>query len=188
MRKAYKRRPQDFRRKILSRVTSSRQNLLDEEYRYLSMIKESELGRKYYNLKNHKNGHWMTIDERAKTLKEKISTKTKEAMNRPEVRERYLEGLKARDNRAWDPKVRAKMSASNKGKNKGKDNSKAIAMAAAANRGRKLTEEHRQKIKETTTFKTLNSKRISCIHCGAIGNVGTIGRYHNDRCKSKHFS
>lgn len=185
MRDAYRRRPQDFKRKILSRVTFSKQNLLDEEYRYLSMIEESELGRKYYNLTNHKNGHWMTVDEKTKTLKEKISIKTKEAMNRPEVRERYLEGLKARDNKAWDPEVRAKMSASNKGKNTGKDNSKAVIASAELRRGVPLSEEHRQKIKATSAFKTLNNKKVSCIHCGAIGNVGNIGRYHNDRCKSK---
>jgi len=73
MRKAYKRRPQDFKRKILSRVTSSKQDLLDEEYRYLSMMDQSELGKKYYNLTNHKNGHWMTIDEKTKSIGEKIS-------------------------------------------------------------------------------------------------------------------
>jgi len=185
MRKAYKRRPQDFKRKILSRVTSSKQNLLDEEYRYLSMMDQSELGKKYYNLTNHKNGHWMTVDEKAKTLKEKISIKTKEAMYRPEVRERYLESLKTRDNRAWNPEVRAKMSASNKGKNTGKDNSKAVRISAELRRGTNLSEEHKQKIKDTTIFKTLNNKKVSCIHCGSVGNPGNIGRYHNDRCKSK---
>ena len=185
MRKAFKRRPEDFKRRILSKVVSSKQDLLDEEYRYLSMIDQSELGRKYYNLTNHKNGHWMTTDEKEKTLKEKISNKTKEAMYRPEVRERYLEGLKTRDNRAWDPEVRAKMSASNKGKNTGKDNSKAVRISAELRRGTNLSEEHKQKIKDTTIFKTLNNKKVSCIHCGSVGNPGNIGRYHNDRCKSK---
>jgi hypothetical protein len=185
MRKAFKRRPEDFKRRILSKVASSKQNLLDEEYRYLSMIDQSELGRKYYNLTNHKNGHWMTVEKKAKTLKEKISLKTKEAMYRPEVRERYLEGLKTRDNRAWDPEVRAKMSASNKGKNTGKDNSKAVRVSAELRRGTNLSEEHKQKIKDTTIFKTLNNKKVSCIHCGSVGNPGNIGRYHNDRCKSK---
>ena len=33
----------------------------------------------------------------SKTIKEKIALKTKEAMQRPDVRQKYLEGLKTRD-------------------------------------------------------------------------------------------
>lgn len=202
MRKAYRRRPQDFKRRILSRVTTSKQDLLDEEYRYLSMIDQSELGRKYYNLTNHKNGHWMTVDEKAKTLKERISAKTKEAMYRPEVRERYLEGLKTRDTKSSDPATREKRRQSMMGKNKGKitakDSSGNVFHTTkddprwitgeiwAASKGVKrapLTEEHKAKVRETSYFKTLNNKKVSCVHCGAFGNPGNIGRYHNDRCR-----
>ena len=37
----------------------------------------------------------------------------------------------------------------------------------------------------STVFKTLNNKRVSCVHCGAEGNPGNIGRYHNNKCKKK---
>jgi hypothetical protein len=61
------------------------------------MIKKEELGKKFYNLTNHLNGHWFASDEdRVLSLKEKISKKTKEAMQRPEVRQKYEEGLKNR--------------------------------------------------------------------------------------------
>ena len=105
MRKSYKRRPKDFKRKILKRIFTCRQDMLDEEYKYLSLIKDIELGKKYYNLTNHKNGHWSSSEQKTKTLKQKISQKTKEAMCRPEVREKYLEGLKNRNTNSSDQEV-----------------------------------------------------------------------------------
>lgn len=96
MRNAYKYRKEDFKRKIIARVFSSKSDLLKKEYEFLSLIKEEELGKKYYNMSNHLNGHWFTDEERAKTLSDRISIKTKEAMQRPEVREKYLKGLKNR--------------------------------------------------------------------------------------------
>ena len=185
MRDAYRRRSIDFKRKIITKVYSSKADLLKKEYEYLSFIKEEELGNKYYNLTKHLNGHWFTEEERAKTLSEKISIKTKEAMYRTDIREKYLAGLATRDNRAWDPEVRAKMSDSNKGKNTGKDNSKAREMAAAANRGKKHSEKRIKQIRETSKFKELNNMKIKCLHCDFVGNKGNIARYHNDKCKHK---
>jgi hypothetical protein len=149
------------------------------------MIKSEELGKRYYNLHNHHFSHWSADVKKAKTLSEKISIKTKEAMNRPEVREKYLAGLAKRDNGASRPEVRAKMSVSNKGKNTGKDNSKALAMAAAANRGKKHSEERKNQIRETTKFKELNNMKIKCLHCDFVGNRGNVARYHNEKCKQK---
>lgn len=50
-RRAVKKRPETFKRKILARVEGSRKILLAEENRWLQMIRVSELGVKYYNLK-----------------------------------------------------------------------------------------------------------------------------------------
>lgn len=44
-------RPNDFKRKIL-KIFNDRKSARKEEARFLRMIKESEFGRKYYNLKN----------------------------------------------------------------------------------------------------------------------------------------
>jgi hypothetical protein len=44
-------RPNDFRRKIL-KTFNDRNSARKEEARFLHMIKESEFGKKYYNLKN----------------------------------------------------------------------------------------------------------------------------------------
>jgi len=185
MRKAYKRRPADFKRKILSSNISNRELMFEEEHRWMSLIEEKDLGKKYYNLRKHKWGHWTTDENTKLSISEKISQKTKEAMYRPEVREKYLAGLSTRDNRSSELEVREKRRQSMIGKNVGKDNSKALAMAAAANRGHKLTKEHKNKIKETTAFKTLNNMKIKCTYCNFVGNKGNVARYHNEKCKQK---
>ena len=201
MRNAYKRRPNDFKRRIISLIYSNRKDLLLEEHKWLSLIKDHELKNRYYNMTKHLNGHW-SAEEKIKTISEKISIKTKEAMQKSEVKQKYLEGLKTRDTKASNPDVREKRSKSMMGKNAGKitakDESGNIFHTTkddprwnsgeiwAASKGVKrsaLSEEHKTKIKEAGVFKTINSKRISCIHCGTEGNAGQIGRYHNDRCK-----
>ena len=74
MRRAFRRRPGDFKRKIIARIISSRQNLLHEENRWLQMIKDDELGNKFYNLTKHMNGHWSTNDMQRIAIGEKISS------------------------------------------------------------------------------------------------------------------
>jgi hypothetical protein len=46
----YQYRPNDFRRKII-KMFNNRESARSEEARFLRMIKESEFGKKYYNLK-----------------------------------------------------------------------------------------------------------------------------------------
>jgi hypothetical protein len=58
MLKAYKRRPKDFKRRIIITGISNKTILLDEEYKWLSMIKPHELKTKYYNLHSHRFNHW----------------------------------------------------------------------------------------------------------------------------------
>jgi len=108
MMQAYKRRPEDFKRRILSYVYTNRKDLYECETRFLQMIKEDEIKVRYYNLNINGAAHWSANEEIAKSIKEKISEKTKEAMQRSEVREKFLKGLKVRDNRSSDPKVREK--------------------------------------------------------------------------------
>ena len=112
MRNARKRRPSDFKRRILSRVYTNRKDLIDEEYRWLQMTRPNELKIRYYNLNRHHNGHWSSEEERAKTLRKRISKKTKEAMWRDDVRKNYFKGLDTRDNRSSDLEVRKKRSIS----------------------------------------------------------------------------
>lgn len=96
MRTSYSRRPEDFKRRIIARVYTNRQDLLDEEFRWLAMIKSNEIKLRYFNLNLDKNGHWSAQDYE-KDVKKRISEQTKKAMNRPEVREKMLESYASRD-------------------------------------------------------------------------------------------
>jgi hypothetical protein len=66
MLKAYKRRSGDFKRRILTKIYTSRKDLLEEEYRWLSLIKDEELRVRYYNLSKKHFGHWSTHDAKTK--------------------------------------------------------------------------------------------------------------------------
>lgn len=75
MKKAYKKRPGDFKRRILE--TNIPRNLLYErEHYWLSMIKETEIGKRYYNLSTAKKGHWNILEN-----KEEINNRRKLAIS-----------------------------------------------------------------------------------------------------------
>lgn len=73
MKDSYKRRPQDFRRKILVTDIPSRKELLEHEHLWLRMTKENELGVRYYNLHNHHFSHWSTNIDSRLSVGQKIS-------------------------------------------------------------------------------------------------------------------
>jgi len=180
MLQAYRHRPKDFKRKIISRVYTNKRDLLDEENRWLSFIKPEEVKTKYYNLRTTEFGHWSADKDLEKSVKQRISEKTKEAMQRSEVREKYLKGLSIRDNGSSRPEVRDKRRLSMIGKNKGKVRTEAEkAHLREINTGKKMSEETKSKIAAKSYFKV-----DKCIHCGTEANVATLGRYHNGRCKS----
>lgn len=77
MTKAYKRRPQDFKRRILATITTNRAELLEEEYRWLQMIKPEEIKVRYYNLNTHHHGHWSTDDAKRERIGKEHSSKMK---------------------------------------------------------------------------------------------------------------
>jgi hypothetical protein len=71
MRNTYKRRPEDFKRRILARGITSKQDLLVEEGKWLALIPKEEIGKKYYNLHNSQPGHWSATDNKL-SIQEKI--------------------------------------------------------------------------------------------------------------------
>lgn len=78
MKASYKKRPEDFKRRILARVYTNRTDLLEEEYKWLSMTKQEELhGTRYYNIKNHHFSHWSTDKQKSLSIGQKISKANK---------------------------------------------------------------------------------------------------------------
>lgn len=109
MRKSHRRRPHDFRRRIIKSGFETRDKLYAEEHRYLTMIEKRELGKRYYNLKIWNQGHWSNVPEYQQLpIKLKISKQTKEAMQREDVRTNLEHGLKQRNTRSSDLDVREK--------------------------------------------------------------------------------
>jgi hypothetical protein len=88
MRDAYRRRPNDFKKEILISHINDRKQTLEEEHKWLQTIKEEELGKKYYNLRNCKFGHYSTDENNLLTSTEKMSIKRKQYFKNSENRER----------------------------------------------------------------------------------------------------
>jgi len=203
MTQAYKRRPDDFRRKILGKVYSTRKDLLELEESFLSRIKEEEIGKRYYNLCRGGTGHWSAYPEKAKTLREKISHKTTQAMWRDDVRDKYLKGLENRDNRSSDPEVRKKRSKSAKqtlAKLTDEQRKEKTTEARDAILGSKILykEGKMKKAKpgtekwnllissgwSTTRDKVYKHKKLCCPHCNKTGGAANMTRFHFNNCKN----
>lgn len=78
MKQAYGYRPHDFKRRIIKTNISTRNEMFDEEFRILKMIKESEIKPhnphpRYYNLNIKNNRLWHSDDTNILTIGQKIS-------------------------------------------------------------------------------------------------------------------
>jgi hypothetical protein len=74
MMKAYKKRPEDFKRKILISNISDKKTMFEEEHRFLSRIKPEEIKTRYYNICTVKKTHWSATPN-AKTIAQKSGEK-----------------------------------------------------------------------------------------------------------------
>lgn len=75
MKQAYKRRPADFSRKILTTNISTRQETYIQEQRWLNLVKPEELGERYYNLCKSVKNLWHQDEDIRLSVGEKISKK-----------------------------------------------------------------------------------------------------------------
>ena len=148
---SYKKRPQDFKRRIIQRDIVKTQ-LQDAEYYWISMIKPSELKTRYYNLHNHKFDHWSRQEKTNLSIKEKISIKTKEAMTRPEVREKMIPVWETTKGKKQSEETVTKRARSNTGKKRNQETKNKIGAAQKGNKhwlGKKHNVETIQKLTGT---------------------------------------
>ena len=163
MRDAYRRRPEDFKRRVLSRIYTTRQDLLKEEHLWLVKISDKDLGKKYYNLQTHHFGHWTSTDT-ASVISQKISIANRGKLRTEESKRKQSETKKGKKTHTEESKL--KISEANKGNThwvgkkhtietiqkmsesqKGKKASLETREKMSKNRkGRKLTMEHKEKI------------------------------------------
>jgi hypothetical protein len=173
MKKGFKHRPEDFKRKVLGRIYTNKKDLLEEEYKWLSKIKSEELGKKYYNLHNHHFGHWSTDTNKRLSIGQKISASPNRKANiskankgrklSEETKQKLSESvsrLMTEEHRVmlskkcsgWQHSEEARRKISEAGKNRvySEESKKKIG---AAHKGKIVSEETRQKLRNANIGK-----------------------------------
>ena len=159
MRMSYKRRPKDFRRKIIKHFCTN-EEMLNEEFRWLQMIKKEELGKKYYNFRNCRfsNNYNKTTSEESK-MKNSLSHKGK-----IRSKEHCINISIGKKGHPVSSETKEKISKSLKGCipwNKG-------IPSPSPMEGKTHSKESKEKIRESST-----------------GNKNSLGKHHSDETKEK---
>lgn len=152
MRKAFRRRPQDFKRRVLETNILSKSEMFLREEKWLSLIKDDELGNRYYNLQKHWK-HWNCSNEKQLSVKQKISKSVKKLHKNPIYREKFLEGRKKLPPRSKE--AIEKTAKANRGKKRSEETKRKISEALKGENnplyGKTLSDEHKKKIAEALT-------------------------------------
>ena len=192
MRDAYKRRPNDFKRRIISRIYTSRHDLLNKELQWFSLIKPEEIRIRYYNINITNTGHW-TAGDNALPIREKISKSKK---GKPSHRKgtKHSDETKAKlSGRKHSEETRAKLSAAQKGR---KHSEEAKAKISAALKGKPRSEETKDKMsisqkgrvhsEETKAKMSIAKKgRVAWNKGKASPRKGLPGKPHTEETKIK---
>jgi hypothetical protein len=151
MRHAYRKRPKDFKRKIINKIFSNRRDLFIEEQRWLNMIKDDELNVRYYNLKKIAGSHW-SLNQDTRTIKQKISDANKgksscwkgqtlSEEHRKKISEAKIDKPSPRKGAILTDETKEKIRQAHLGK------------SAWWNKGKIFSEEHRKKLRESNLGK-----------------------------------
>jgi len=166
MQRSYKRRPGDFSRRILT-IVQDRNLLLEEEHRWLAKLPDDRLGKRYYNLTKHQNGHWSSDDQKRIAVVQKIA-------NSPLRHQRISEALRGRK-RTEEQKEhqRAVMS----GRKLSLEHRTKIGLGGL---GRVVTEETREKIRQRHLGKSgrpMSKEHKNIIRKSSIGMVPVVDQF-----------
>lgn len=110
MRNAYRRRPQDFKRRILSRVYSDRIELLNVEQKWLDIVKKKEI---YYNLHYNLSFPWWAYPDQKLKVGEKLAKANSQRIVKPETKAKHAANGTGKRH---SEETKAKMSAARKGR------------------------------------------------------------------------
>ena len=109
MKDAKRLRPKDFKRRVVARVYTTYEALLEEEDRWLAMIKPEEKGKRYYNLRLRTARYWHTFENTRLATSQKIS-KSKTGKKRKPFTEEHRRRLSAANYRRYknNPNIKRK--------------------------------------------------------------------------------
>lgn len=130
MRDAYRRRPDDFRRRILNQQKGTRKSLLEKEEEWLFLAKKRK--NRYYNYRFN-----AIVTEYTRKNKRHLNIWNKGIPHSEAVKQKMREAWIERKKVPFSNETKQKMSKSRKGK------------PIPKMQGRKLSEEHKQKIRES---------------------------------------
>jgi hypothetical protein len=134
MRDAYRYRPHDFKKRIIKKGIK-RKELLSEEYKWLQLIKQEDIGTRYYNLHTKHFGHWSTVESFNFTVRQKLSEASKKLHQDPVYKKKFFEGRK----------------------NMPPQTQEQIDKRSKANTGKKRTQETKRKISDAHKGKVMGS-------------------------------
>ena len=142
--RAYSRRPEDFKRRILQRTTNRQETFLAEQ-NWLQLIRDNELKVRYYNLHKHVADYWHQYEDKRLSIGEKISQSVKAHRETPEGQANYLAGIEKKRGRKQSSEDIAKRAA-------GLKQAMAVKypMEQRQQRSIKGSEEHSQKLSEAS--------------------------------------
>jgi hypothetical protein len=145
MRDAYRRRPHDFKRRILKRIYTNRQDTFLEEDYYLKMIQYNEIGIKYYNyLNNYNIGHWTSKNKiEILSIKEKLRNANLGKKHSEETKNKMS---KSQSGRKHTHETKQKISEANRGRKFGAPSEEHKRKVGDGNRGKFVSEETKRKL------------------------------------------
>lgn len=191
---AYKKRPQDFKRRVLFYDTiGDRDRLFEEEQRWLNMIKDEELcnnankrsgTHRYYNMKKRASGgnggahkgkkfddEWRANIRKASRGRQ-VSDETKAKMSAAQL------GKKLSDEH------RQKLSESKKGRPISEQQKQYLSEFWKNKPKPPRTREHCENIRLAQLGKP-KVKNACCEHCGMVLTKAMYVRHHGPKCKNK---
>ena len=180
MRDAYRRRPDDFKRKILSKTYSSFDDLVLEEQKWLNKIKPEECGIKYYNVslnaktpstRGYKHSEETKLKIKNAALGKVVSEKTKEKIRQANLGKKYSSEVNAKkgiNNRDYtDAQFLNKMSIAAKNRSEetrkkiSENNKRLQAEGKIGMKGKRHSPETIEKMRQSALKRKLNNSKIS---------------------------
>ncbi len=175
--RAFNKRPEDFKRRILYFLTENDVKLLrDKEQYYLDMIKYEELNKKYYNLKKSADG--MDSETASKSNLERVMNNTHHLLGSSNHKKMIEAGTHFSQKPGW---ISPFVILLKEGKHPSQQKDWINPLSGDGTIQRKSQKLLFKQGRHNTQIK------LECPHCQIILDSMNAKRWHFDKCKKKDF-